>query len=196
MANAPIDDSLLFLSDQSVNWEQLRDFMKHCGKLTKAQCKRLLEMAKSEFKLEPNLIKVSEPLCVVGDIHGQYYDLLNLLERIGKPGPKQNFLFLGDYVDRGVYGVECCLLLFALKLCFPKNFVVLRGNHESRAMTETFSFRQECLTQYDEEVYELFMEVFDTIPITALIENKYIAMHGGISPKLESFADIEQLDRF
>lgn len=153
-------------------------------------------MAKIEFKQESNLVKVSEPVCVVGDIHGQYFDLINLLERIGKPSPSQNYLFLGDYVDRGVHGVECCMLLFALKLCFPKNFVMLRGNHESRAMTETFSFRDECLTEYDEEIYELFMEVFDTIPIAALIEKKYIAMHGGIGPDLQTFADIENLDRF
>lgn len=68
---------------------------------------------------------------------------------------------MGDYVDRGVYGVQCCLLLFAMKLQLPKNVMLLRGNHESRSMTEQFTFREECLESYDEEVYELFMDVFD-----------------------------------
>jgi serine/threonine-protein phosphatase 2B catalytic subunit len=135
------------------------------------------------LKQEPNLAQIDEPICVVGDIHGQYFDLLNMISKAGEPGTI-NYLFLGDYVDRGVLGIEVVLLLFAIKLNEPKSVVLLRGNHESRNMTESFTFREEVLDRYDLEVYDLFMEVFDSLPISALVAKKYLAMHGGISPEL------------
>lgn len=92
-------------------------------------------MASIIFKAEPNLVKLKEPICVVGDIHGQYFDLLNLLNK-NRPDSDLNFLFMGDYVDRGIYGLQTCFLLLALKISFPKKFMLLRGNHESRSMTE------------------------------------------------------------
>ena len=112
------------------------------GKLTKEQMIKLLQQALQMFKKEPNLVQVPEPICVVGDIHGQYADLLNMITKAGEPG-SLNYLFLGDYVDRGVFGIEVCLILFCIKLNQPKNVIMLRGNHESRNMTETFTFRQE-----------------------------------------------------
>jgi serine/threonine-protein phosphatase 2B catalytic subunit len=95
-----------------------------------------------------------------------------------------NYLFLGDYVDRGILGIEVCLFLFALKLNEPKSVMLLRGNHESRNMTESFTFRDEVLDRFDLEIYDLFMEAFDSLPIAALVAKKYLAMHGGISPSL------------
>jgi serine/threonine-protein phosphatase 2B catalytic subunit len=106
-----------------------------------------------------------------------------MLQKAGEPGTI-NYLFLGDYVDRGVLGIEVVLLLLTLKLSEPKSVVLLRGNHESRNMTESFTFREEVLQRYDIEVYDLFMEAFDALPISALIAKKYLAMHGGISPEL------------
>lgn len=147
------------------------------------------------FKDEPNLVNIPEPICIVGDIHGQYADLLNMISKAGEPGGL-NYLFMGDYVDRGVFGVEVCILLFSLKLNFPKNVVLLRGNHESRNMTETFTFREEVLMRFDLEVYDLFMEVFDAMPIAAQIAKKYLAMHGGISPQLSKLEQINSIDRF
>jgi serine/threonine-protein phosphatase 2B catalytic subunit len=82
----------------------------------------ILAMVNKILKDEPNMVRIEEPICVVGDIHGQYYDLLNLLQKSGEPSLDQNYLFMGDYVDRGIYGVQTCLLLFALKLNYPKNF--------------------------------------------------------------------------
>ena len=107
-----------------------------------------------------------------------------------------NYLFLGDYVDRGIMGVEVCLLLFSMKINYPKTFLLLRGNHESRNMTEAFTFKDEVLAIYDEEVYELFMEVFDALPIACLVAKKYLAMHGGISPDLKMLEQINEIDRF
>ena len=107
-----------------------------------------------------------------------------MISKAGEPG-NLNYLFMGDYVDRGIYGLEVCILLFAIKLNFPSKIVLLRGNHESRNMTETFTFRAEVLMKYDQQVYDHFMEVFDAMPIAAQVAKKYLAMHGGISPQLE-----------
>lgn len=132
---------------------------------------------------------------MVGDIHGQYFDLLNMISKAGEPGTI-NYLFLGDYVDRGILGIEVVLLLFAIKLNEPKSVVLLRGNHESRNMTESFTFREEVLERYDVEVYDLFMDVFDALPISALVAKKYLAMHGGISPELSKLEQINTINRF
>ena len=105
-------------------------------------------------------------------IHGQYYDFLHLLEKAGSP-KKINYLFLGDYVDRGMFSVEWVILLFALKVAHPENVLLLRGNHEWRNMTEHFTFREEWIGKFDEEVYTASMEAFDSISLTYII-NGYI----------------------
>jgi serine/threonine-protein phosphatase 2B catalytic subunit len=110
---------------------------------------KLIKIGKDLFINESNLVKISEPIVVVGDIHGQYYDLVNMLNKAGDPS-KINYLFLGDYVDRGIFGLECMVLLLAIKINYPKKFVLLRGNHESRNMTESFTFREEVIQRFDE----------------------------------------------
>ena len=134
-------------------------------------------------------------MVVVGDIHGQYYDLVHMFDKAGDPA-KMNYLFMGDYVDRGIFGLECMLLLIAMKINFPKKFILLRGNHESRNMTENFTFRDEVVSRFDSEVYDNFMDLFDALPITCLVDDKYLAMHGGISPQLEKIEEINDLNRF
>lgn len=104
-----------------------------------------------------------------------------MLDKAGPP-PAINYLFLGDYVDRGINGVEVLLLLMCIKINYPKNVVILRGNHESRNMTENFTFREEAISRYDIEMYNLFMELFDCLPISCIVDGKYFSMHGGISP--------------
>merc|ERR1712176_1498332 len=100
------------------------------------------------FANEPNLLKLNDPITVVGDLHGQYYDLLKLIDVAGKPGDTQ-YIFLGDYVDRGSFSVEVVCALFALKIKYPKRIRMLRGNHECRQMTAHFNFRDECEFKYD-----------------------------------------------
>jgi serine/threonine-protein phosphatase 2B catalytic subunit len=118
-----------------------------------------------------------------------------MINKAGDPA-KLNYLFLGDYVDRGIFGIECLMLLIAIKLNFPKKFVMLRGNHESRNMTESFTFREEVITRFDNEVYESFMEMFDSLPISCVVDDKYLAMHGGISPQLNLIDEINTINRF
>lgn len=144
MINKPIEDSVLFSADDKPDWRVLKDFLAREGPITKPQIVRLLMSTLQMFQAEANLVQIEEPICVVGDIHGQYADLLNMISKAGEPG-SLNYLFLGDYVDRGIFGIEVCILLFAIKQNFPRNVVMLRGNHESRNMTETFTFRDEVL---------------------------------------------------
>jgi serine/threonine-protein phosphatase 2B catalytic subunit len=94
---------------------------------------------------------------------------------------------LGDYVDRGIFSLECITLLFALKVAHPSMVYLLRGNHESRGMTEHFTFREEVLEKFDTEVYEAITSAFDTMPLVAIVNEEYLCMHGGISPKMKSF---------
>ena len=98
-------------------------------------------------------------------------------------------LFLGDYVDRGNFSIEVLIFLYSLKLNFPNEIIMLRGNHESRAMTEHFTFRQEVLKKYDgdQDLYELFIETFEAMPIAADVNGDYLCMHGGISKDMHSF---------
>jgi serine/threonine-protein phosphatase 2B catalytic subunit len=96
-----------------------------------------------------------------------------LIEKAGKPS-KINYLFMGDYVDRGIYSVEVMILLMALKLNFPQSMILLRGNHECRNMTQHFTFREETIRKYDEDIYTLFMEFFDSMPLSAIVNKKYL----------------------
>jgi len=109
---------------------------------------------------------------------------------------KLNYLFLGDYVDRGIFGLECMMLLIAIKINYPKKFMMLRGNHESRNMTESFTFREEVIGRFDVQVYDAFMELFDSLPIACVVADRYLAMHGGISPELNNIEEINSIDRF
>ena len=112
------------------------------------------------------------------------------------------YLAFGDSaIDRLIFSphyeiVECMVLLIAIKINFPKKFVLLRGNHESRNMTESFTFRDEVIQRFDVQVYDAFMELFDSLPIACVVDDKYLAMHGGISPDLNLIEDINDLNRF
>jgi len=111
--------------------------------------------------------------------------MVKMLDVGGSPETTK-YLFLGDYVDRGSFSVEVVLLLYSLKLNFPGTIYMLRGNHECRQMTAFFNFRAECLYKYDLETYELFMDSFDALPIACLVNEKFLALHGGISPELKT----------
>lgn len=124
------------------------------------------------FAAESNVKEVACPVTVCGDIHGQFHDLIELLQ-IGGRVPDTNYLFMGDYVDRGYYSVETVSLLVALKVRYPERIGVLRGNHESRQITQVYGFYDECLRKYGSTlVWKWFTDLFDSMPVTALINNQ------------------------
>lgn len=150
---------------------------------------------------EPNVAELNGEIAIVGDIHGQFFDMISMLEELIPKLEDNNsdfgILFLGDYVDRGMRGVEVLMFLMALKINFPKKVTLLRGNHESREMTSSFSFRQECLSKYDMEVYESFCELFDSMLCMAVVNGLYLCMHAGISPEMFEVSDVNhKVDRF
>ncbi|MES1907854.1 MAG: serine threonine-protein phosphatase [Cercozoa sp. M6MM] len=167
----------------------------NCEQLTEDEVAQLCEQAREIFVLESNVQPVSCPVTVCGDIHGQFHDLMELFRIGGKP-PDTNYLFMGDYVDRGYYSVETVSLLVALKVRYKDRITILRGNHESRQITQVYGFYDECLRKYgNSNVWKYFTDLFDYLPLTALVEKEVFCLHGGLSPSIESLDQIMALDR-
>ncbi|KAI8573048.1 hypothetical protein RHMOL_Rhmol01G0248500 [Rhododendron molle] len=138
---------------------------------------------------------VKSPVTICGDIHGQFHDLAELF-RIGGKCPDTNYLFMGDYVDRGYYSVETVTLLVALKVRYPQRITILRGNHESRQITQVYGFYDECLRKYgNANVWKIFTDLFDYFPLTALVESEIFCLHGGLSPSIETLDNVRNFDR-
>ncbi|RPD56606.1 Metallo-dependent phosphatase [Lentinus tigrinus ALCF2SS1-7] len=198
-AHIPTDEEFYVLDPHSGRHRPNVDLLKrhffHEGRLSQEQALFILEQTTDLITREPNLLQVPSPVTVCGDIHGQYYDLMKVFE-VGGSFEENNYLFLGDYVDRGCFGIECLLYLYALKLCYPNRLFLLRGNHECRHLTEYFTFKRECLHKYSPEVYDACIKSFQALPITALVDKKFFCVHGGISPELDTLRDIEHVDRF
>lgn len=172
----------------------LKNHLKKEGRISKTDVLHIFRSANETLRREKNLLELKYPVTVVGDIHGQFYDLLKLLDLAGDVSSNK-YLFLGDYVDRGSFSIEVLLVLFSLKLNFPQNIFMIRGNHECRQMTTFFNFRAECLFKYDLEVYETACETFDAMPLACVINKKFLALHGGISPELVTLDDISRVSR-
>ncbi|KAF3578178.1 hypothetical protein DY000_02028549 [Brassica cretica] len=148
--------------------EQISQLMQ-CKPLSEQQVRALCEKAKEILMDESNVQPVKSPVTICGDIHGQFHDLAELF-RIGGMCPDTNYLFMGDYVDRGYYSVETVTLLVALKLRYPQRITILRGNHESRQITQVYGFYDECLRKYgNANVWKIFTDLFDYFPLTALV---------------------------
>lgn len=141
--------------------------------------------AKSLFQNYSRVLKVSSPCYVIGDLHGNLHDLLVYEKAIWKLGPyfnPANYLFLGDYVDRGDYSVECILYLLCMKLLVPDRIFMIRGNHECRSLQKEFTFYNECKVKFGdkgEDVWEAFNDVFDVMPLCAVIDESIFCAHGG-----------------
>ncbi|KAK7202715.1 Metallo-dependent phosphatase-like protein [Myxozyma melibiosi] len=172
----------------------------YAGKATKNVCLKNAEIqvicrtAREIFLSQPTLIELSPPVKIVGDIHGQYGDLIRMFEMCGFP-PAANFLFLGDYVDRGKQGLETILLLLAYKIKYPENFFLLRGNHECANVTRVYGFYDECKRRCGIKIWKTFIDCFNTLPIAAIVASKIFCVHGGLSPVLNSMDEIRDIVR-
>lgn len=172
----------------------------YAGKVTKTVCLKNAEIqavctaAREVFLSQPALLELSTPVKVVGDVHGQYTDLIRMFEMCGFP-PSSNFLFLGDYVDRGKQSLETILLLMCYKLKYPDNFFLLRGNHECANVTRVYGFYDECKRRCNIKIWKGFVDTFNCLPIAAIVAGKIFCVHGGLSPSLSHMDDIRQIAR-
>uniref|UniRef100_A0A7S3E5I7 Serine/threonine-protein phosphatase n=1 Tax=Rhodosorus marinus TaxID=101924 RepID=A0A7S3E5I7_9RHOD len=139
-------------------------------------------------------LELEAPIKVCGDIHGQYLDLLRLFEYGGQP-PDCKYLFLGDYVDRGKHSIETICLLLAFKIRYPDKFFILRGNHECASINRIYGFFDECRRRYNAKTWKTFCDVFNSMPIAAIIDDRIFCTHGGLSPELTSMEQIKRIPR-
>ncbi|AQK76280.1 hypothetical protein Zm00014a_008939 [Zea mays] len=164
------------------------------AQLSESEIKQLCAAAKEIFLHQPNLLELEAPIKICGDVHGQYSDLLRLFDYGGYP-PQANYLFLGDYVDRGKQSLETICLLLAYKVKYPENFFLLRGNHECASVNRIYGFYDECKRRFSVKLWKTFTDCFNCLPVSALIDEKILCMHGGLSPELNKLEQILNLSR-
>ncbi|EEF49903.1 serine/threonine-protein phosphatase PP1 isoform X2 [Ricinus communis] len=162
--------------------------------LSEGEIRQLCVNARQVFLSQPNLLEIKAPIRICGDIHGQYQDLLRLFEYGGYP-PSCNYLFLGDYVDRGKQSLETICLLLAYKISYPDKIFLLRGNHEDAKINRIYGFYDECKRRFNVRLWKIFTDCFNCLPVAALIDQKILCMHGGLSPELENVNQIKEIQR-
>jgi len=162
--------------------------------LTEAEIRGLCTSAREVFMSQPVLLELEAPIKICGDLHGQYFDLLRLFEYGGFP-PESNYLFLGDYVDRGKQSLETICLLLAYKIKYPENFFLLRGNHECASINRIYGFYDECKRRYSIKLWKTFTDCFNCLPVSAVVDEKILCMHGGLSPDLHQLSQISRIVR-
>jgi serine/threonine-protein phosphatase PP1 catalytic subunit len=162
--------------------------------ITKEEILFLCRNVCNVYKSQPVLLELHAPITICGDIHAQFHDLLRIFDSTGYP-PSKNFLFLGDYVDRGCQCIETVCLLFCYKILYPNKLFMLRGNHECAYINRIYGFYDECITYFDIDIWKEFSQVFNWLPIAATIDEKIFCIHGGISPDLNTLDQIRQINR-
>ncbi|CAM8907506.1 hypothetical protein QQ045_012417 [Rhodiola kirilowii] len=162
--------------------------------LSEGEIRQLCVNARHIFLSQPNLLQLHAPIRICGDIHGQYKDLLRLFDHGGFP-PSANYLFLGDYVDRGKQSLETICLLLAYKIRYPDKVFLLRGNHEDAKINRIYGFYDECKRRFNVRLWKIFTDCFNCLPVAALIDGKILCMHGGLSPELENLDQIKEIQR-
>lgn len=179
----------------TVELDQWIEITKQCKYLPENDLKKLCDLVCDLLIEESNIQPVSTPVTVCGDIHGQFYDLEELF-RTGGHVPDTNYIFMGDFVDRGYYSLETFTRLLTLKARYPDKITLLRGNHESRQITKVYGFYDECYTKYGNvNPWKYCCRVFDLLTIAALIDEEILCVHGGLSPEIKTLDQIRSINR-
>jgi len=158
------------------------------------EVKAICREAGQKFMEQDPILELEAPIKICGDIHGQYHDLLRLFQYGGFP-PESNYLFLGDYVDRGKQSLEVIILLLVYKVKYPENFFMLRGNHECAAITRIYVFYDECKRRYNIKIWKVFCDLFNKLPFCATVDDKIFCVHGGLSPEMSSLEAVKRVIR-
>ena len=162
---------------------------------------RLLKRTCLLLRSSENVLQVQAPCVVFGDLHGQLHDFLKMYDSVGVPSATNQYLFLGDYVDRGEFSVELITFLLSLKLSYPDHVHILRGNHECAEITAYYGFEDDCLKRYNKIIYDHFLSIFNAMPVAAVLSTPYgdwFCVHGGLPPTgmEQGIYDLNKLNRF
>jgi len=180
---------------QSQDLDKWYEHVKDCNCLNELEMKHLCEKVKELLLAESNVQPVSSPVTICGDIHGQFYDLLELFKTGGEL-PQTNYVFMGDYVDRGYHSLEVFTFLLILKVRYPDKITLLRGNHECRQITQVYGFYDECQQKYgNANVWKYCTQVFDLLTLAAIIDNNVLCVHAGLSPDIRTLDQIRIISR-
>ncbi|KAJ8674519.1 hypothetical protein QAD02_005781 [Eretmocerus hayati] len=191
------------LEDDKVTIKFMHDLIEWYRKENKLHRKyayKILLDVKNLFMAQPSLVDITIPddnkFTICGDVHGQYYDLLNIFELNGLPSESNPYLFNGDFVDRGSFSVECIFTLFGFKLLYPDHFFMSRGNHESATMNHMYGFEGEVKAKYTAQMAELFTEVYNWLPLAHCLNGRVLVMHGGLFSRDDvTLKEIKEIDR-
>lgn len=175
--------------------KKMIEAFKEGGKIPKKHAFAIVACAAQIFEQQPTLTEIGleksnrphekiiegcERINVCGDVHGQFFDVLNIFERFGNVAPKIAYLFNGDFVDRGSWSCEVALTFYALKILYPNHIYLNRGNHETNDMNKVYGFEDECKAKYNEKLFKLFSESFGFLPLATLIGGEWLVIHGGL----------------
>ena len=171
-------------------FDKIESKIKNFVQVKETEIKLICSKVQDILTLEENVINLSNPITICGDIHGQSLDLFELF-KIGGEVPSTNYLFMGDFVDRGRDSMGTLLFLLILKIKFPERIFLIRGNHESRQITQVYGFYDECLKRYGSaNVWKMCTEIFDFMPLVATVGQKYFCVHGGLSPQIKTIDEV------
>ncbi|KAK9065847.1 hypothetical protein SSX86_015248 [Deinandra increscens subsp. villosa] len=181
--------------------KKMMDDFKNQKSLHKRYAFQIVLQTREILMAMPSLVDIHVPngkhFTVCGDVHGQFFDLLNIFELNGLPSDENPYLFNGDFVDRGSFSVEVILTLFAFKCMSPSAIHLSRGNHESKSMNKIYGFEGEVRSKLSDKFVELFAEVFCYLPLSHVINEKIFVVHGGLfSTDGVKLSDIRAIDRF
>ncbi|KAK8846693.1 hypothetical protein IAR55_005780 [Kwoniella newhampshirensis] len=169
--------------------------IRQCKHLPERQMKLLCNRVRDLLLEESNVHLVQSPVTICGDIHGQFWDVLEIF-RQGGEAPETSYIFMGDFVDRGYYSLETLSLLLAYKARYPDRITLLRGNHESRQITQVYGFYDECMQKYgNPSVWKACCTVFDHLNLAAIIDSSILCVHGGLSPDIKTLDQIRIIPR-
>lgn len=178
-------DGCRWEDDAPLTLEFVKDMMDRFEKekkIHKRYAYRILLEVKKMFEAMPTLVDVPVPqdcFTICGDVHGQYYDLLNIFRTNGLPSRRHGYLFNGDFVDRGSFSAEVIFTLLAFKCLYPDTFFMARGNHETDSMNKVYGFEGEIKSKYSDLMFNLFSEVFCAMPVAHVIARRLFVVHGG-----------------
>ncbi|CAM43972.1 putative serine/threonine protein phosphatase 2B catalytic subunit A2 [Leishmania braziliensis MHOM/BR/75/M2904] len=190
----PVERSLSLKNDKVSLESIMLQFL--CGEpLRLEHATEIAQQAALVLRTEPNVLSIGDTVVVVGDIQGQYYDLVEIFAACGSLGVTK-YLFLGNYIGNGGFNLECLLFLLAAKVAHPQSLFLIRGSNESKFMADVLQLGKECQLKYSSALLPQLLSAFNCLPLAAIVRKKFFCVHSGLSPDVSHVDDIALIHRF